>query len=323
MMRLGKLDNDKLERLVLGKFPRTRPESLHGPRVGEDCAWLDLADDLAVFSCDPITSASAAHLGRLSVHVNCNDAAAAGAEPVGLLVTLLAPPTATPELIGQIADDLAAAARLAGVDVIGGHTEVTDAVTRPVTSTAVVARCPRQRRMRGMRPGDALVMTKWAALEGTAIIAEDFPALAARLTDRQLRAARALAELVSVVPEGRYAAAHGAAAMHDVTEGGVLGACWEMAQLAGCGLVVDTARIRVLPETRALCAAAGLDPLRLIGSGSLLIACPDGEAMAAGLCAQGVKAAVIGHADADAGAVRTAEGEPIAPPGADELYRLF
>jgi len=120
MMRLGKLDNDELERLVLGKFPRTRPESLHGPRVGEDCAWLDLADDLAVFSCDPITSASAAHLGRLSVHVNCNDAAAAGAEPVGLLVTLLAPPTATPELIGQIADDLAAAARLAGVDVIGG-----------------------------------------------------------------------------------------------------------------------------------------------------------------------------------------------------------
>ena len=111
--------------------------------------------------------------------------------------------------------------------------------------------------------------------------------------------------------------------MHDVTEGGVLGACWEMAQLAGCGLVVDTARIRVLPETRALCAAAGLDPLRLIGSGSLLIACPDGEAMAAGLCAQGVEAAVIGHADADAGAVRTAEGEPIAPPGADELYRLF
>ena len=94
--------------------------------------------------------------------------------------------------------------------------------------------------------------------------------------------------------------------MHDVTEGGVLGACWEMAQLAGCGLVVDTARIRVLPETRALCAAAGLDPLRLIGSGSLLIACPDGEAMAAGLCAQGVEAAVIGHADA--GAVRTAEG---------------
>ncbi len=173
-MRLGKLDNDELERLVLKKFQKTRSESLQAPQVGEDCAWLDLGGDLAVFSCDPITSASIAHLGRLSVHVNCNDAAAAGAEPVGLLVTLLAPPSITREQIGRIADDLAAAARDAGVDIVGGHTEVTDAVTRPVTNTAVVARCPRARRMRGLQAGDDVVMTKWAGLEGTAIIVEDF-----------------------------------------------------------------------------------------------------------------------------------------------------
>lgn len=320
-MRLGKLDNDELERLVLHKFAKTRPESLQAPQVGEDCAWLDLGGDLAVFSCDPITSASDRHLGRLSVHVNCNDAAAAGAEPVGLLVTLLAPPDATPEQIGRIADELAREARRAGVDVIGGHTEVTDAVTRPLTSTAVVARCPRERRMRGMRVGDALVMTKWAGLEGTAIIAEDFPAVAAAVAPAQRRAAAGLTALLSVVPEGRYAAAHGATAMHDVTEGGVLGACWEMAHLAGCGMVVDTARIPVRPETRALCAVAGLDPLRLISSGSMLIACPDGAAMAAGLAELGILATVIGRAAE--GGVRRADGSPIEPPGADELYRLF
>ena len=321
-MRLGKLDNDELERLVLKKFQKTRSESLQAPQVGEDCAWLDLGGDLAVFSCDPITSASIAHLGRLSVHVNCNDAAAAGAEPVGLLVTLLAPPSITREQISRIADDLAAAARDAGVDIVGGHTEVTDAVTRPVTNTAVVARCPRARRMRGLQAGDDLVMTKWAGLEGTAIIVEDFPALAARLTDAQRQAAHSLSALLSVVPEGRYAAAHGASAMHDITEGGVLGACWEMAQLGGCGMIIERDSIPLREETRALCAAAGLDPLRLISSGSMLIACPDGAAMVDGLASLGIPAAVIGWAVADGG-VRFSDGDCIAPPGADELYRLF
>lgn len=320
-MRLGKLDNDELERLVLSKFTKTRPEPMRAPQIGEDCAWLDLGGDMAVFSCDPITSASISHLGRLSVHVNCNDAAAAGAEPVGLLVTLLAPPQITPEQIGRIADDLAAAAHQAGVDIIGGHTEVTDAVTRPITNTAVIARCPRERLMRGLRAGDDIVMTKWAGLEGTAIIAEDFPEIAARLTDAQRIAARALSAQLSVVPEGRYAASHGAAAMHDITEGGVLGACWEMAHLAGCGIVLERERIPVREETRALCAAAGLDPLRLISSGSMLIACPDGASMAAGLAALGIPASVIGRAGGSA--VRFSDGEEIAPPGADELYRLF
>lgn len=109
--------------------------------------------------------------------------------------------------------------------------------------------------------------------------------------------------------------------MHDVTEGGVLGACWEMAHLAGCGLVIDPNCIPLRDETRALCSAAGLDPLRLISSGSLLIACPDGDAMALGLRSIGIPAVVIGHAEGDQ--VRFVDGTEIAPPAADELYRLF
>lgn len=320
-MRLGKLDNDTLERLVLSKFQKTRAESLHAPEIGEDCAWLDLGTDLAVLSCDPITSASIAHLGRLTVHVNCNDAAAAGAEPVGLLVTLLAPPSLTEEQIGRIADDLAAAASLANVDILGGHTEVTDAVTRPVTSTAVVARCPRERLMRGMQIGDDIVMTKWAGLEGTSIIAEDFPALAGRLDAAQRASALALQQHLSVTAEGHFGVTHGAAAMHDITEGGVLGACWEMAHLAGCGMRIDVDAIPILPETQALCDAAGINPLRLISSGSLLIACPDGNAMTAGLRSAGIPATVI--ARAVEGDVRQSDGSIVAPPEADELYRLF
>ena len=159
-MRIGKLENSELESLILNKFKSIRPESLTVPRVGEDCAALDFQGDLIVMSMDPITSAGDKSLGLLSVHVNCNDAVCMGAEPVGLLVTLLLPPDYPTEGIGHIADDLAAAAQVAHVDILGGHTEYTDAVTRPVTCTSVVARMPKDRKLPGLRAGDDLVMTR-------------------------------------------------------------------------------------------------------------------------------------------------------------------
>lgn len=315
-MRLGKLDNDVLEALVLQKFIKRRPESLAAPQIGLDCATLDLAGDLAVLSCDPITSAGIAHLGRLTVNVCCNDAAAAGAEPVGMLVTLLAPPFATEAEIARIADDLADAARRANVDILGGHTEVTDAVTRYTTCSSVIARMSRDRILCGMQAGDAIVMTKWAGLEGTAIIVADY----AQRLDVVPAIPLDLDDALSVVPEGRIAMLHGAHAMHDVTEGGVLGALWEMASLYGCGVQLDSGAIPVLDATRDICAQLSLNPLRLIGSGSMLIACPDGKALVNALLAAGIHATLIGHAEGDA--LLDQNGDAIAPPGADEIYHL-
>lgn len=321
MLRLGKLDNDDLDRLVLKKFRRVRPESLSSPTIGQDCAVVDIGSDLLVLSCDPITSASVAHLGRLTVHVSCNDAAAAGAEPVGLLVTLLMPPTGTMAQISQIADDLSTAAQLANVDILGGHTEVTDAVTRAVTSATVIARQARNQALRGMRPGDDIVMTKWAAVEGTTILAEDFADRLASVPAELLDAARSLTGKLSIVAESRIAMQFGATAMHDVTEGGVLGASWELGFANHCAVLIDTAKIPVREETRALCAALSLDPLRLIGSGSLLIACKDGARLCSALEKSGIHAAVIGRAIE--GTASFVDGEPLEEPHADELYRLY
>ena len=321
MLRLGKLDNDDLDRLVLQKFRRVRPESLSSPTIGQDCAVVDLGSDLLVLSCDPITSASVAHLGRLTVHVSCNDAAAAGAEPVGLLVTLLMPPSGTMEQIARIADDLSAAAQLANVDILGGHTEVTDAVTRAVTNAAVIARQSRDQVLRGMRPGDDIVMTKYAAVEGTTILAEDFAGRLSSVPAELLRAARALSGQLSIVPESRIAMRNGAAAMHDVTEGGVLGASWELGFANDCAVEIETAKIPVLAETRALCEALSLDPLRLIGSGSLLIACGDGNRLCAALQEAGIPAAIIGKAIA--GKTGYVDGAVLEEPHADELYKLY
>jgi len=320
-LRLGKLDNDDLERLVLKKFVRVRPEPLSMPAIGQDCATLDIGGDLLVLSCDPITSASIAHLGRLTVHVNCNDAAAAGADPIGLLVTLLVPPSCELDDISRIAGDLSAAAQLAGVDVLGGHTEVTDAVSRPVTSAAVIARQKRGAALPGMRPGDDVVLTKSAAIEGTSIIAKDFSHLLSGVDAETIERAPNFSGLLSVVPESKIALDTGAHAMHDVTEGGVLGALWELSFANGCGIAAESDKIPVRRETAALCAALGLDPLRLIGSGSLLIASPDGAKTVHTLGAFGVAASVVGRAVQDGQC--TLDGKPLEEPHADEIYRLY
>ena len=320
-MRIGKLENSELESLILSKFKRIRPESLTVPRVGEDCASLDFDGDLIVLSMDPITSAGEKSLGLLSVHVNCNDAICMGAEPVGLLVTLLLPPDYPTEGIGRIADDLAAAAQVAHVDILGGHTEFTDAVTRPITCTSVVARIPKERKLMGLQAGDDLVMTKAAGLEGTAILATEQADKLSSLSPALLQEAAGYFSMLSVVPEGKVALELTAHAMHDVTEGGILGAAWEICYAAGRGLILDRDAITVTDATRQIAEAAGIDPLRLLGSGSLLIGCANGEAMAQALHATGIPAAVIGRVTESG--FFTTDGTPIDPPREDALYDAF
>ena len=320
-MRIGKLENSELESLILSKFESVRPESLTAPRVGEDCAALDFGGDLIVMSMDPITSACDKSLGLLSVHVNCNDAVCMGAEPVGLLVTLLLPPDYPEEGIGRIADDLSAAARMAHVDILGGHTEYTGAVTRPITCTSVVARMPKNGKLTGLQAGDDLVMTKTAALEGTAILATGHADRLSSISPALLQEAESYFSLLSVVPEGRIALQQGVHAMHDVTEGGVLGAAWEICYAAGLGLTLDRDAIPVTEATCEIAKAAGIDPLRLLGSGSLLIGCGDGAAMVRALQAEGIPAAVIGRVAASGFAF--ADGTFIDPPREDALYDAF
>jgi len=321
-MRLGKLTNEELDSLILSKFQHIRPEVVCSPQIGVDCAAVSLGGRLAILSMDPITSATK-NLGRLTVHVSCNDAAAAGAEPLGLLVTLLIPPSATKEEVGQVADELAEAALQANVDIIGGHTEVTDSVSRMVTCATVIARAGENGPIMpsGMRSGHDVVMTKFAGLEGTSVIAADFASRLKGLTEAELDIARGFLSQVSVVAEGLYAAANGATAMHDVTEGGIFGAAWEMAEASGCGMELFEEAIPVHPVTAKICAHLGLDPYRLLSSGSMLIACPDGEAMCKGLKEMGIQAACIGRAGGEG--VRLSSGARVAPPQADELYRLF
>ena len=171
-----------------------------------------------------------------------------------------------------------------------------------------------------MHEGDSLIMTKHAGLEGANIIADCIDNVHEILSEDEIAEAHSYALQTNVVKEGLYAADNGASAMHDATEGGILGACWELADASGIGLEIDKASIVVRPVTKKLCDACGIDPLRLISSGCMLITCANGEEMFDGLRAIGIDAVIIGKAGGTG--VRFTDGAVIDPPDADEIYKV-
>lgn len=322
-MRIGKLTNEQLDELILSKLKHTRSEVVCAPSVGVDCTAVKLDKGIATLSCDPITAAES-DIGRLTVNVSCNDAAASGAEPIGLMITLLLPPHVTKEEIGRVMDEIVAAAEAAHVDVIGGHTEITPAVTRIVTCATVIAKPVGEGFItpKGMELGDDIVITKHAGLEGALIMADKLPKDSELLSIDEMKTVRSFSELTSVVDEGLYAAKNGAHAMHDVTEGGIFGALWEMSTASGMGIEFDLGLIPVHPITRKLCSYYGVNPYKLISSGSMLIACADGDKLVKGLKELGIEAAVIGKAVGNGGLVRSFGGRLVDPPEADEIYKV-
>lgn len=323
-LKSGKLPPDILARLLTRRGV-SRPEVLVRPSVGEDSAVIDVGERVVVLSTDPITAATS-DAGWLAVHVACNDVAANGAEPLGVLVTLFLPTTADLKVASELMADVDRAAHELGIEVLGGHTEVTTGLERPIVSVTSVGTAPRKHYVTsaGARPGHVVLLTKAAGIEGTAILAADFgdelrSALGVALVERAL----GLRRLLSVVAEGVLAARSGASALHDVTEGGVLGAAYELGLASGVGLEIDADQIPVLPETQAICRHLGLDPLRLIGSGAMLIAAPAELEIDKALGRRGIPATVVGWASDNPSAVRrNGQIQPLTPPE-DELYRFL
>lgn len=311
--------------------------------MGRDAAVISFCDRSGgrylVAKTDPITFASD-EIGWYAVHVNANDVACTGATVRWFLATLLLPEARTDEaLVDTVFDQIAGACAELGVGLVGGHTEITYGLDRPVVVGCMLGEVAPERLVRpdGARPGDALLVTKGIAVEGTAIIAREKgsgPAGDSRLArvDGPLleRCQRFLYDPgISVVRDAAVATAAGAVhAMHDPTEGGLATGLWELAEAAGVGLEVDEAALPILPETQVLCAQLGLDPLGLIASGALLLAVApaDATAILAALEGAGIAAARIGRVgERERGLVlRTTVGErPLPRFERDEIARLF
>ncbi len=296
-MKLGKLSPEILQEVIFQHIGVRRKEVVLHAQYGEDCAAVDFEQDLAVVTVDPITCADAKS-GYLAVHVACNDLAACGAKPIGILTTILLPPELEEKNFVELIEQIDKACKKLEIEVIGGHTEVTDVVRKPLICTTAVGKAENGKLVKssGAKPNDWIIVTKHVAMEGTAILAYDFEhILSKRFSQDFIESCKKLLEQISVVEEGLIASQLNISAMHDVTEGGLLGALCEVAKASEVGFEVHQEKIPILDQTQAICRYFGINPLKLISSGSMLICTGDPDGLVEKLEKHSIKATVIGR----------------------------
>ena len=327
-LSLGKLPPDLLATL-LKRIP-SDPRVIVGPRVGEDAAVIDMGDRYLVAKTDPITFATD-QIGWYAVQVNANDLATTGATPRWMMATVLLPGgLADAALAEAIFEQLLAACAPLGITLVGGHTEITHGLDRPIVVGTLLGEVAPERLITtgGACPGDSVLLTKGFPIEAAAIIAREkraelLPALGEALVDR---AAAFLTDPgISVVRDAQIAVAvGGVTSMHDPTEGGVATALWELAEASGHALHVTAEAWPLLPEAARLCAFYGLNPLGAIASGALLLTVKPASAAAvvAALSAAGIATYSLGHMAPGAPEVHF-QGGILPRPAQDEVTRLF
>ncbi len=313
-MKIGKVPESVLKRSVFRQIHTKRDEIFLGAGIGEDCAAVELhEDEMFVVSTDPITG-TARDIGKLAIHITMNDLASAGAEPVGVLLTILLPEDAKESDLKEMMAQMEAVCAQASVQIMGGHTEVTKAVNQSVINVCGVGKVKKGKLVTtaGANPGDDILVSKWIGLEGTSIIAkEKQQELLKRYPMRLIQTAQALKSSVS--------------AMHDVTEGGIFGALWELAESSGVGLEIDLKKIPVRQETIEISEFFQINPYELISSGCMLMASPDGNELLRNLQKAGIPAALIGKAMSGNDRVLLNEEERrfLEPPKTDQLYKVI
>ncbi|MEE8397893.1 MAG: HAD-IA family hydrolase, partial [Desulfobacterales bacterium] len=279
-LQAGKLPNDLLEEFLddLAIGSENDPTILIKPGIGEDTAAVDVSDDeILVLKSDPITFAADAP-GQYAVLINANDIATSGATPRWFMTTLLFPSGTTGSEIRMVMKDLQSMCRQSEIVLCGGHTEITDAVTRPVISGMMVGTV-RKKNLRDKRhivAGDQVLLTKAVAVEGTSIIAREFAdrLLQLGMEEAEIERCKQFLSRIGILEEAGIAGSFdGVSAMHDVTEGGLATAMDELSIAGNHAIRIDMDRIPTFPETDKICRLLDLDPMGLIGSGSLIICC--------------------------------------------------
>ena len=327
-MKVGKVPENVLKRSVFKQLHTTRKEVLLGAGVGEDCAAMKLAEDeVFVISTDPITGA-AKDIGALAVQITVNDLASAGAEPIGIMLTVLLPEYVEEKDLKTVMAQVEEACEKNHIQVMGGHTEVTKVVNQIVISVTGVGKAKEGRVIStaGVKPGMDIIVTKWIGIEGTAILAkEKEAALRKRYSQPFIDKAKELDRYISVLSEAATAVKSGVGAMHDVTEGGIFGALWELAEASGVGLEIELKKIPLKQETVEICEFFGINPYELISSGVMLMAAKDGNRLVMELAKENISACVIGKVTEGNDRVLLNDGERrfLEPPKSDELYKVI
>ncbi|MCP8310553.1 MAG: AIR synthase family protein [Candidatus Methylarchaceae archaeon HK01M] len=294
---IGKVPKEILEKYVLKFTGESSENVVLGPKFGIDFAVIKLDGRYMIVASDPVTGAEK-EVGWYAVNVSANDVATSGSRPTYLESVILLPQGSKTEDVMNMSIQIHRAAKELGISVIGGHTELTLGLRRAIVVTTTFGFTERYITAADAREGDFILMTKTAGLEGTSILADAFKEKLYRLGENVISNASKMARGISVVDEATRAFKIGFVhAMHDATEGGVIGGVYEMGVASNLGFVIEVKDIPIALETKTICRALDLDPLKLISSGVLLLAVEPSKVD--GLCADlrkiGVRVSIIGY----------------------------
>jgi len=331
----GKLDVQILRRL-LQRYSRIDERVVLGPGIGEDAAAIDMGDKILVVATDPVTFATS-EIGYYSVMVNANDIVTTGAEPKWFTITILLPEARGNEkLVDSIFRQIHQACERLNISVIGGHTEITYGLDRPILVGQMIGEVQKEALITtaGAKPGDHILLSKGICIEGTSLIAREREGelLSQGITRGLIERARGFLfdPGISVVEEARLAFhAGGIHSMHDITEGGLADGLHELSMAAGVKIVVEKDRIPIYAESQILCEAMALDPMGVIASGALLVTAspPEADKILESARLQGISITRIGHieeADAPLVTMVTSHGyEQLRYFERDEVTKIF
>lgn len=297
-MRNGKIAESVLMRSVLRKIKTRREETVDGAGIGRDCAILSFGDRYESVLATASTAAPIEELGRYAVHSALNNVAASGAEPVAVMLNILLPEGTEESALQRLMEQSEEVCHELNVEIVGGHTEVTPTVKEPVmTATGIGKRKTDTREsLHGIRPNQDIVVSKWIGLEGTVRLAKKYQErLRSRYPMRMIETAAGFDRFLSVIPEAATAVKSGVCGMHDVSQGGIFGALWEMASGAGVGLELDLKKLPVKQETIEICEFFELNPYELLSGGCLIMTTGDGIGLTASLAREQIPAVVVGR----------------------------
>jgi hydrogenase maturation factor len=325
----GKIPKEMLTKYVFSCLGIPSKRVLKGPLIGEDAAVIDLGEKVLIAKANPITGAEK-KIGWLAVHINANDVAARGATPLWFMSIVLLPEEADESLLETIMLEQHEACSELGICIVGGHTEVTPNLGRPIVSGFMLGEVSKDSYVTtgGAKVGDHIILTKGVGIEGTGILASDLRERLMGMSEETLEKAVKLLDMISVVPEAEIASKTGGInSMHTPTEGGVLNGLLEIAEASGKGFRIYENRLLVHPETHEICDALDIDPLRLLSSGSLLIVVDPKKSskLVEKLVSEDIPARVIGEITIDSGVVVKLDGseELVFDVAQDELFRVL
>lgn len=327
-MTTGKIPNDLLKDIVFKYIKHTKEEIITGAKVGEDNALVDFGEEIAVLSTDPITGA-VNDIGRLAIKMSVNDVSTSGGEAIGVLITILAPKGTKYKDIEYIMKEAGEAAKNLDVEIMGGHTEITEAVNQVVISTTVLGKVRKENILdrKNVKLGDKILVTKSLGIEGTSILLNEYEeCFKNKMNETMIQKGQKYGDMISVKKEGLLGGKSKVSYMHDITEGGLLGAVWEAHKALNKGIKIYEEKIPITDITKDMADILKINPLRLISSGSMLIIADTKtiKTLQKKLKEENIDSSIIGEVvEKEACIEKDGKLETIEPPIGDELYRAI